>query len=62
MTLHCGSGFALAYGCGFFIKLSTTYFTEYTSFFAGPLEASQCDIERFVLFDSYVRHGSTCFQ
>jgi hypothetical protein len=62
VTLHCSGSFALADSSRLFIKLSTTYFAEYTGFFAGTLEASQCDIEGFVLLDSYVRHGSTCFQ
>ena len=62
VSLHCSSRFALADGRGLFVKLSAAYFTEYPSFFTRTLEASQCNVERFVLFDSYVRHGSTCFQ
>ena len=62
VTLYGSSCFALAHSRWLFIKLAATHFTEYPGFFAGALEASKCNVERFVLFDSYVRHGSTCFQ
>ena len=56
VTFDGGGGLALAHGGRLFVKLTATYFREYTGFFTGPLESSQRDIERLVFFDSNVGH------
>ena len=56
MAFYRSGSFTLAYCRWLFIELAATHFREYTGFFAGALEAPQCDVERFVFFDFNVGH------
>ena len=57
VALHCGSCFSLADCCGLLVKLTLSDLREDARFFARPLESTQSNIERLVLFHSNVWHG-----
>jgi len=51
-----GGLLALALLGGLFIKLTPAHFGKNAGLFAGPLEASHGDLERFVIFYTYIWH------
>ena len=57
VALHCGSCFSLADCCGLLVKLTLSDLRKDARFFARPLESTQGNIERLVLFHSNVWHG-----
>ena len=57
IALHCGSCFSLADCCGLLVKLTLSDLRKDARFFARPLESTQSNIERLVLFHSNVWHG-----
>jgi len=61
MTLYGSSCFALTYGSWLLVVLATTYFRQYTGFFAGTLEATQCYVKRFVLFQFNSWHSTITY-
>src|SRR5690554_1739520 len=61
MTLNGSGCFALANGSRLFIVFTTTYFREYTCFFAGTLEATQCYVKRFILFHFNSWHSTITY-
>lgn len=57
VALHCGSCFSLADCCGLLVKLTLSDLRKDARFFARPLESTQSNVERLVLFHSNVWHG-----
>jgi len=58
MALHRRCGLALANRGGLLVVLAPANFRQDACFLAGPLEAPERYIERFVFFDTYVRHSA----
>lgn len=56
VALHRCGGLAFAHRGRLFIELTATNLGEDASFFTGPLEATQSDVERLVFLDSNVGH------
>ena len=57
IALHCGSCFSLADCRGLLVKLTLSDLCKDARFFARPLESTQSNVERLVLFHSNVWHG-----
>ena len=57
IALHRSSCFSLTDCCGLLVKLTLSDLRKDARFFARPLESTQGNIERLVLFHSNVWHG-----
>ena len=57
ISLYRGSCFSLADCCGLLVELALSDFRQDPSFFTRPLESTQSDVKRLVLFNSDVWHG-----
>ena len=61
VTLDCGSSLALALGSRLLVELTRTDFGQNAGFFAGALEATQCYVEGFILFNFDSGHPGLTF-
>ena len=56
VALYRRRGFSFSHLCGFFVKFTPVDFSQDPGFFAGALEAAQCEIEWLVFSYFYTGH------